>query len=400
MTLFVAGLSYKTAPVELRERLAVHPSRLRCHGCRLKVAGNLAEVVLLSTCNRVEIYGVTPKVNGNVHRLFQHLSAGSADFAPHLYDKEGAAAVQHLFSVASGLDSMVIGETEITGQVKQAYQAAQEAKLTGRVTNRLFQTALQAAKEIRTQTGIGRGATSVGSVAVELAERIFDRNLAEKTIMIIGAGKMGEACVRHMAKKGARSVLVSNRSYDRALGLANEFGGRAVRFDECLRAMAEADIVVSSTGAPETILHRAEVASVMHSRRNRPLFLIDIAVPRDIDVEVGHLDNVYLYNVDHLEAIVREHVRHREQELSRCHAIISERATALMPRLAPAPEPRHGANLSPEPRWAMAAGAACPAIRQPEAEERDPRLHENTLQNVAVYMMPEFVGEHGFDFVV
>jgi glutamyl-tRNA reductase len=361
MKLFVAGLSYKSAPVELRERLAVHPSRLRCQGCRLKLGGNLAEVVLLSTCNRVEIYGVTPEINGNVHRLFQHLVTGTADFAPHLYIKEGAEAVQHLFSVASGLDSMVIGETEITGQVKQAYQAAQEAKLTGRVTNRLFQTALQAAKEIRTQTGIGRGATSVGSVAVELAERIFDRNLAEKTVMIIGAGKMGEACVRHLAKKGASSVLVSNRSYDRALGLANEFGGRAVRFDECLPAMAEADIVVSSTGAPQTILHRDDVASVMQSRRNRPLFLVDIAVPRDIDAEVEQVDNVYLYNVDHLEAIVRENVTHREQELSRCRAIIDERTAALMSKLAPAPERNHAPGIPAQRQWELTGVAACPA---------------------------------------
>ena len=359
MKLFVAGLSYKTAPVELREKLAVHPSRLRCHGCRLKLGGNLDEVVLLSTCNRVEIYGVTPKVNGNVHRLFEQLSTGEVDFAPHLYVKEGAEAVEHLFSVASGLDSMVIGETEITGQVKQAYQAAQEAKLTGKVTNRLFQTALQVAKEIRTQTGIGRGATSVGSVAVELAERIFDHDLSQKTVMIIGAGKMGEACVRHLAKKGARSVLVSNRSYDRALGLANEFGGQAVRFDECLRAMADADIVVSSTGSPQTILHRDDVASVMHSRRNRPLFLIDIAVPRDIDAEVEQLDNVYLYNVDHLEAIVRENVRQREHELVRCQAIIGERTAALMAKIAPAAENYHAPCVPTRPDWALGVGAAC-----------------------------------------
>jgi len=358
MKLFVAGLSYKTAPVELREKLAVHPSRLRCHGCRLKLGGNLAEVVLLSTCNRVEIYGVTPKVNGNVHRLFQQLSTSDVDFAPHLYLKEGAEAVEHLFAVASGLDSMVIGETEITGQVKQAYLAAQEAKLTGRVTNRLFQTALQAAKEIRTQTGIGRGATSVGSVAVELAERIFDRDLSGKTVMIIGAGKMGEACIRHLAKKGARSVLVSNRSYDRALNLATEFGGRAVRFDDCLQAMAEADIVVSSTGSPQTILHRDDVASVMAGRGNRPLFLIDIAVPRDIDAEVERLDNVYLYNVDHLEAIVRENVRQREQELARCQAIIRERAEALMARLTPASN--YDPDVQPQPRWVLGAVAACP----------------------------------------
>ena len=360
MKLFVAGLSYKTAPVELREKLAVHPSRWRCHGCRLKVAGNLSEVVLLSTCNRVEIYGVTPKVNGNIHRLFQQLAAREVDFAPHLYIKEGAEAAQHLFSVASGLDSMVIGETEITGQVKQAYLAAQSARLTGRVTNRLFQSALQAAKEIRTQTNIGRGATSVGSVAVELAERIFDHELSEKTVMIIGAGKMSEACIRHLTKKGARSVLVSNRSYDRALALATEFGGRAVRFSECQSAMAEADIVVSSTGAPQTILHRDEVASVMHSRRNRPLFLIDIAVPRDIDAEVEQLDNVYLYNVDHLEAIVRENVRHREQELARCQTILAQRTAAVMARFTPAPEKNFDPGVQAQPAWALSAVAACP----------------------------------------
>ena len=360
MKLFVAGLSYKTAPVELREKLAVHASRLRCQGCRLKVGGNLAELVLLSTCNRVEIYGVTPKVNGNVHRLFQQLSTGEVDFTPHLYIKEGAEAVEHLFSVVSGLDSMVIGETEITGQVKQAYLAAQEAKLTGRVTNRLFQTALQTAKEIRTQTGIGRGATSVGSVAVELAERIFDRDLSGKTVMIIGAGKMGEACIRHLAKKGARSVVVSNRSFDRALSLATEFGGRAVRFDDCLQAMAGADIVVSSTGCPDTILHRDGVATVMAGRGSRPLFLIDIAVPRDIDADVEQLDNVYLYNVDHLEAIVRENVRQREQELVRCRAILGERVAALMARFTPAPETNYDPGVQSQPRWVLGPVTACP----------------------------------------
>jgi len=359
MSLFVAGLSYKTAPVELREKLAVHPALLRCHGCRLKLAGGLAEAVLLSTCNRVEVYGVAPKVNGNIPRLFEQLATEPVDFGSHLYVKEGAEAVQHLFSVASGLDSMVIGETEITGQVKQAYLAAQEAKLTGRITNRLFQTALQAAKEIRTQTGIGRGATSVGSVAVELAERIFDRDLSEKTVMIIGAGKMGEACVRHLAKKGAHSVLVSNRSYDRALNLANEFGGRAVRFDECLQALAEADIVVSSTGSPQTILHKADVAAAVARRRNRPLFLIDIAVPRDIDADVEQLDNVYLYNVDHLEAIVRENLKLRQQELTRCQAILGERTAALMTRLAPAPEPAAVSATTPSSAWSLSGAMAC-----------------------------------------
>jgi glutamyl-tRNA reductase len=203
--------------------------------------------------------------------------------------------------------------------------------------NRVFQTALQTAKEIRTQTGIGHGATSVGSVAVELAERIFDRELSEKTVMIIGAGRMGEACVRHLNKKGARSVLVSNRSFERAQTLAAEFGGRAIRFDDCLAAMVEADIVVSSTGCPHTILHREDVAKVMSARRNRPLVLVDIAVPRDIAADVQRLDNVYLYDVDDLELIVRENVRHREQELARCRHIIVKHVQEVVERLGERP---------------------------------------------------------------
>jgi glutamyl-tRNA reductase len=360
MKLFVAGLSYKTAPVAVREKLAVQAGRLRCYGCRLKLRGNLAEVVLVSTCNRVEIYGLAPVVRGRVESLFQELSGTDLDFSPYLYVKEGASAIEHLFSVVSGLDSMVLGETEITGQVKQAYQAAQSARLSGRVTNRLFQTAFQVAKEVRTQTGIGRGSTSVGSVAVELAERIFDRDLSQKTVMIIGAGKMGEACVRHLAKKAARAVLVTNRSYDRAVNLASEFGGRAIHFDELGSALAEADIVVSSTGCPRTILNREDLAAIMPARRNRALFLVDIAVPRDIDADVQELPNVFLYNVDHLESIVRENVRMREQELASCQQIIAERAAALMPRLVPAPRPAAALpDNSRSPDWVLGGLSAC-----------------------------------------
>ena len=362
MKLFVAGLSFKTAPVAVREQLAVQPGRLRCYGCRLKLRGGLSEVVLVSTCNRVEIYGVTSQVHGRVEALFQELSNSATDFSPYLYVKEGAAAIEHLFSVVSGLDSMVLGETEITGQVKQAYQAAQEARLTGRWTNRLFQTAFQTAKEIRTQTGIGRGSTSVGSVAVELAERIFDRDLSGKTVMIIGAGKMGEACVRHLAKKAARAVLVTNRSYERAVNLASEFGGQAVHFDQLLSAMAQADIVVSSTGCPHTIVKREDLAALMAVRRNRPLFLVDIAVPRDIDPAVQQLPSVYLYNVDHLEAIVRENVRMREQELTHCRSIIIERAAALLERLSPSPDTRPLRSVpAPLSDWVLGEVAACHA---------------------------------------
>lgn len=360
MKFFVAGMSYKTAPVEVREQLAVRPQGLRCFGCRLKIGGGLSEVVLLSTCNRVEIYGVTEQVNPNYLNLFRYLASRDLDFTPHAYVREGDEAIKHLYSVASGLDSMVLGETEITGQVKLAYQTAQEGKLTGRVLNRLFQTALQVGKEVRTTTQVGRGATSVGSVAVELAEKIFDGSLAEKTIMIVGAGKMGEACLRHLAKRGARSVMVSNRSPQRAELLAAELGGRAIRLEDCLRSMVETDIVVTSTGSPTTVLHRRELEIVMRERNGRPLFLIDIAVPRDIDPEVQMLENVYLYDIDDLDEIVQANLRLREQELARCHKIIAARTSAAMAKIWPEKRISDEPSIQHQPRWVFSGSAACP----------------------------------------
>ena len=357
--IFVAGLSYKTAPVEVRERLALAASRMRCHGCRLQVGAGLSEVVMLSTCNRVEIYGVAENPALEAEALFRWLNPAGIDLAAHLFWREGADAARHLFSVVSGLDSMMIGETEITGQVKQAYQTAQAAKLTGSILNRLFQTAFQTCKEIRTRTQIGRGAISVGSAAVELAEKIFGSDLSRQTIMIIGAGKMGEACVRHLAKKGNHTVLVSNRSLERATGLAAEIGGRAIPLDECLPAMAEADIVVSSTGCPEAILHRAEIEGVMKSRRHRRLVLIDIAVPRDIEPDVQSVAGVYLYNIDDLEALVRENVRQRQQELEQCRVIVEEQTSAVMAKFAPRRATTYEPYNSPRADWAFASPVLC-----------------------------------------
>ena len=355
MKLFVAGLSYKTAPVELREKLAVHRSRLQCSGCRLKLRGQLSELVLLSTCNRVEIYGVTPRATHELPDLFQELADDrSFDFYPYIYLHEGLDAAKHLFSVASGLDSLVLGETEITGQVKHAYQSAQVAGLTGKKLNRAFQAALSVAKSVRTETGIGRGATSVGSVAVELAEKVFDADLAAKTVMIIGAGKMGEACVKHLAKRGAQSVLVSNRSPERAEKLAAEFGGRAVSGAETRAALIAADIVVTSTSSPGYVLNRSDIEAVLPARGQRPLILVDIAVPRDVDPAIQQLPNVFLYDIDDLEAIVRENTKCRTQELARCQTIIHRRAAELLARITPAP----GRILQPQfpslPDWLFA----------------------------------------------
>lgn len=332
--------------------MAAPRSLLSDYGHRIKHTAGLDEVVVLSTCNRVEIYGAAEEIQDKAALIFQQFSA-DVDVTPYVYVKEGAEAVEHLFSVTSGLDSMVIGETEIAGQVKNAYQAAQEAKLTGPLLNRLFQTALKTGKEIRTHTAVGRGATSVGSVAVELVEKILDCDLSEKTVMILGAGKMGEACVRHLAKSGARTVLVANRSFERAQALASEFGGRALPFDERLAALVDADIVVSSTGCPTTILHKEEIESVLSARRNRPLILIDIAVPRDIAGDVNDLNNVYLYNIDHLEAIVRENSKSREQELCKCHEIIASRAEALMERIAPSPQRARHEEVELIPGWSL-----------------------------------------------
>jgi glutamyl-tRNA reductase len=358
MNIFVAGLSYKTTPVEVREQLAVQRARLQCCGCRLKLRGGLDEVVILSTCNRVEIYGVTRWIHGRVHQLFQELTGTDLDLTPHLYVKEGAEAAEHLFAVASGLDSLVIGETEITGQVKNAYQAAKDAGLVGKKMNRLFQTALSVVKKIRTNTAIGRGATSVGSVAVELAEKVFDANLAEKTVMILGAGKMGEACVKHLAKRGAKTVLVANRSVERAEKLAAEFGGRAVRIEDSAAALSEADILVSSTGSPDIVLRREDVAAILPARRNRPLILVDIAVPRDIDPAVAQLPNVFLYDIDDLEAVVRENTRNREQELAVCQRIISEHAAELMARFETRVPRRTPVPVEFVPGWVFEAAAA------------------------------------------
>jgi glutamyl-tRNA reductase len=335
--MFVAGISFKSAPVELREQLAVAPSRVIETAARLKAQGNLSELVLVCTCNRVELYGAAPSADGLVE-LLGSLARNPVDISSYAYVHTDADAARHLFSVASGLESMVLGETEITGQIKAAYEAARAAKLTGRIINCAFQRAFQVVKAIRTNTMIGRGATSVGSVAVQLAERILGQDFHEKTIMIIGAGKMGEACVRHIAKKGVKSIIVANRSVEHAKELAEAFGGRAVNYmEDGLTAMCEADIVVSSTGCPETVLDRDEVQFVMGQRPGRPLFLIDIAVPRDIAADVDELENVYLYNIDHLQRLMDENVRMREQEIARCKDIIEEHTGALLAKLESAP---------------------------------------------------------------
>lgn len=355
MHFFVAGLSFKTAPVALREQLAVAPSDQAGAGRALKASGGLGEVVLLWTCNRVEIYGTSHRVNGSLKALLQHLTSEPLhmDMDTQAYSHTGEKAVEHLFRVTAGLDSMVLGEPEITGQIKTAYETARQAGLTGSTVNRIFQKALQAAKAIRSGTEIGQGAASVGSVCVLRAEAIFGSALADKTVLVLGAGKMAETCVRHFWKKGARSIIVANRSYDRAVTLAGQFSGEAVHFDKFHEAMVRADIVVSSTGCPVTILHPEDLEPVVKARAGRPLFLIDIAVPRDIDPRVADMDGVFLDDIDDLQETVRQNVRHREQDLVRCGEILREK----LDELAADEEHRRQALLRME--------SAAPALENP-----------------------------------
>lgn len=327
MPIVATGLSHHSAPVELRERFAFSQTRLVESLDQLIKSGVAQEAVILSTCNRVEIYAYTDDPNGAAAIREFLIESGSCDdvIGDEIYTHGEPHSVEHLFKVASGLNSMVLGETEILGQIKQAYKLALEGKFTGGKLNKAFQTAFNVAKWIRTHTQIQRGNVSVASVAVSLAESIFS-SLSECKVMVIGAGDTSEKTARALLSRGAHSILVSNRSHERALELARELDGAAIHFDEWESAFSEIDIVISSTSAPHYVLDRAKLEPFMHQRKNRDLLLIDIAVPRDIAPEVNFLDNVYLYNVDDLQSSADDSMAERREEISRCEEFIREKA--------------------------------------------------------------------------
>jgi glutamyl-tRNA reductase len=347
MKLIAAGLSHKTAPVELRERLAVDQAELADRTRKLKSRGELDEIVLLSTCNRVELYGTTQRSSSDIKSLFQFLSSEVRELDPYIYLHEDVDAARHLFRVTAGLDSMVLGETEITGQIKTAYEIARTSGFTARVLNRVFQRAFQAAKEIRTRTDIGRSAVSIKSAAVELVEKTLG-DLSRQSIMVIGAGEMAERCVRLLAAKGVGSILISNRSFDRAFDLAMRCGGEAVCFGDCLFGMRDVDVVIAATSSPESLLTRDDADNLMRSRHHRPLLLIDLSVPRNIESAVGGLENIVLYNIDDLEAVAREGIRNRQRELAACHRIIEAHIRTLIERFHAENEQRHETSFPHE----------------------------------------------------
>jgi glutamyl-tRNA reductase len=333
MPIVVIGLNHRSAPVDIREKLAFKDGEIPEVLGELRARGVIAEGVILSTCNRVELYAVTssadPETLAALRAQLSELRQCDGPFQSQFYHYAEPNSLEHLFKVACGLDSMVQGETEIFGQLKKAYDLAFQSKFTGGKLNRAFQKAFNVAKHIRTETNIQRGSISVGSAAVELAEKIFS-SLDERQVMVIGAGDTSEKTARALLSRGAKSIIVANRSYDRAHALAVDLGGRAVSFDDWFAEFEQVDIVISSTSAPHYVLDRAKVEAAMKLRRYRPLLLIDIAVPRDIDPEVNFVEAVYLYNIDDLQMLADNYLKQRQQEISKCEGIIRERAAALM----------------------------------------------------------------------
>ena len=324
MLVAVAGMSHRSAPVEVRERVAFPPCAGRSFLRRLKDEGVVSEAVLLSTCNRTEVYAVVEDegARGRVLDLLaEDRGVERASLEQDTYWLTDAEAVRHLYRVASSLDSMVVGEGQILGQVREAYRAATEEHCAGQILNRLFHTSLRVGKKVRSETGIGDSSLSVPRVAVKLAEEVFG-SLAGRRALVLGAGDMSELVVKHLKDRGVADLLIANRTPERARLLAERVGGRAVAFDALPAELPEVDVVVSSTGSGEWVVRSETVAGAIESRRE-PLFFIDIAVPRDMDPVVQTLESVYLYDIDDLQAVVERNAEGRQDAAEEGEAMIS-----------------------------------------------------------------------------
>ena len=325
MILVLLGINHKTTPVELREKLAcLAPDAAKAYQ-RLRQIPEIQEVLFYATCNRVEVIFASPEPETAIPKVMDFFLSqpelAAADLSAAFYQYREVDAVNHLFQVACGLDSMVMGEPQVLGQIKAAYREGAVQQATGPLLNRLLHKTFSVAKKVRTETGIGGLAVSVSYAAVELARKIFG-SLADKTGLLIGAGEMAELAVEHLKRQGVARLIVANRTLSRGQELAGRFGGTAVSLAELESQLLSADIVISSTGASEVILTKDQVKSVLRRRKQRPLFLIDIAVPRDLDPAINDLDNVYLYNIDDLHVAIQANLEHRQEEAVKAVRII------------------------------------------------------------------------------
>lgn len=333
MHIVLVGVNHRSAPIEVRERLAFAPEALPAALHRLRTECALPEAAILSTCNRVEIYAAVSELNGTLSRVQRFLSDHSRlspeGLAPRLYSLTEPHSIRHLFSVASGLDSMVLGEAEILQQVKRAYELALAHGATGKAMNGLFQRALNTAKAVRQHTGIGRGGTSIGTVAVELSRKIFS-GLDHATVLLIGAGKIGELTLRRLTERGVHRVRVMNRSLERAVALASAYSASAVSFSQLEDQLLEADIVISSTSAPSYLLSAEDLSRTMRGRHQQPLCLVDLGVPRNIDPAAGELENVYLFDIDDLQGLAAQHQSERVEASTEAQAIINQKVELFL----------------------------------------------------------------------
>jgi glutamyl-tRNA reductase len=327
LNIAVIGLNHKTASVEVRERLTAFLHRKGTALSSLQGIDRIEESIVLTTCNRVEVLFTSEDPEQPIREVLHYWKEGvspSSVFSMEgIYIYRDEEAVRHLFRVASSLDSMVIGEPQILGQIKEAYREAVEQETTGVVLNRLLHKTFSVAKRVRTETGIASHAVSISFAAVELAKKIF-QELAGKKALLIGAGEMAELAAEHLLRNRVQQIIVANRTLDRAMELSKRWQGQAISLEEIPAALKEIDIVISSTGAPETIIHYSEVKAIMKQRKQRPLFFIDIAVPRDIDPKINRLDNVFLYDIDDLQGIVAHNMAERRQEAIQAERIVQE----------------------------------------------------------------------------
>ena len=333
MNLHTLGLNHDSAPVEVREKLAFSPSSVPVALSSFAQSFPSSEIVILSTCNRVEIYATSQDDSLNKNTLLDFFSAfhelPKEEFADHMYHLQGINAVRHLFFVASSLNSGVLGETQIISQVKEAYQTATTAETTGSILNQLFQRSLTVAKDVHTKTAIGKGNISVSTVAVDLAIKIF-KDFSEKTMFIIGAGEMCELVLKHLVERGAKTAIVANRNYDKAKSLAEEYDGKAINYEKLGEYLPQADIVISSTASPRHVVHTEHIKNAIKARRGNPMLLIDIAFPRDIDPEISKIDNVYLYDINDLNKVANSNAEERKKDIDKCVTIIDKEVAQYM----------------------------------------------------------------------